>query len=262
VHGKPGREELELTRDKEGSGSVETSLTKGRCLGLVGGLGVGATVHYYRALARAHEEQGRLLDIVIVHAEIFRVFRYVDEGDRQGLAEYLNGFILRLQAAGAEVVAIPAITPHYCIPELAAISPLLVVDIFEPLNRELATRAIRRVAVFGTRYVMESGLFGMAGEAEIVKTRPEETDFIHTTYTELARLGRGSDEQHRKLTSLAHVLCQRDGADAIVLAGTDLAVLFNENNTDFPRVDCAALHIDRIVQSLLGESDQADSPRG
>jgi aspartate racemase len=50
---------------------------KGRCLGLVGGLGVGATVHYYQRLAEGHEERGRTLDIVIAHAETARTFAYV-----------------------------------------------------------------------------------------------------------------------------------------------------------------------------------------
>jgi hypothetical protein len=30
-------------------------------------------------------------------------------------------------------------------------------------------------------------------------------------------------------------------------------VLFNEANTEFPYVDCAALHVRRILQGMLGE---------
>ncbi len=210
-----------------------------RCLGLVGGLGVGATIHYYQKLAKAHEAQGRTLDIVIVHAETSRVFEHVQADDRDGLAEYLTGYIRRLKAAGAELIAT---------------SPLPVFNIFEPLVQELATRAARRVAVFGTRFVMESALFGEVNEVEIVKSRPREMDYIHNTYVELARTGEGSEEQHRNLTALAHTLLERDGVDAIILAGTDLALLFNETNTDFPYIDCAALHLQEILNELLGET--------
>jgi aspartate/glutamate racemase len=52
-------------------------MKKGRCLGLLGGLGVGATIHYYRKLASGHDEQGRTLDIVITHSETSRVFDYI-----------------------------------------------------------------------------------------------------------------------------------------------------------------------------------------
>ena len=225
-----------------------------RRLGLVGGLGVGATIHYYEKLAKAHEAQGRTLDIVIVHAETSRVFEHVQADDRDGLAKYLTGYIRRLEAAGAEVIAIPAVTPHFCVRELMAISPLPVFNIFEPLIRELATRKARRVAVFGTRFVMESALFGEVNMVEIVKSQPREVDYIHDTYVELARTGEGSQEQHGNLTALAHTLLKRDGVDAIVLAGTDLALLFNETNTGFPYIDCAALHLQAILNEILGET--------
>ena len=220
-------------------------------MGLVGGLGVGATVHYYEKLAKAHEARGRIMDIVVVHAETSRVFERVQADDRDGLAEYLASYIRRLKAAGAEVIAIPAVTPHFCVRELIATSPLPVVNIFEALSQELATRAVRRVAVFGTRFVMESALFGEVKEVEILKLQPHQLDYIHNVYVDLARTGEGSEEQHRSLTELAHTLLKRDGVDAIILGGTDLALLFNEANTDFPSIDCAALHIQAIMNELL-----------
>ena len=222
-------------------------------MGLLGGLGVGATVHYYRNLARGHDERGRTLDIVITHSETSRVFEYVEAGDRDGLADYLLGFILRLKAAGAEFAAIPAITPHYCIRELSAASPLPLFNIFDPVVEELATRGIRRVAVFGTRYVMESSLYGMAGDVEIIRPTAEDVETIHHTYLELLEKGVGTEEQHRNLTAIAHTLQKRDGAEAILLAGTDLAVLFHEGNIEFPYIDCATLHLRRILKGMVDE---------
>jgi aspartate racemase len=221
-------------------------------LGLLGGLGVGATIHYYQNLVKGHDEQGRTPDVVITHSETSRVFEYVQAGDRDGLAKYLLGFIRRLKAAGAEFAVIPAITPHYCIRELIAASPLPLLNIFDPLVEELTVRGVRRVAVFGTRYVMESSLYGFAGDVEIIRPKPEEMEYIHSTYLELLQKGAGTEEQHRNMTAIAHTLQNRDGAEAILMAGTDLAVLFNEGNTEFPYVDCAALHVKRILAVLLG----------
>jgi aspartate racemase len=228
-------------------------MSKTRCLGLVGGLGTGATVYYYQRLAKAHEARGCTLDLVIVHAETARVFDYVEKRDREGLADYLKGYIRRMKAAGAEVAAIPAVTPHFCLRELLAASPLPVVTIFAPLLQELAARAARRVAIFGTRFVMESSLFGQVQEVEIIRARPQEEDYIHKTYVELVQTGKGSEEQHRQLTALAHTLVRRDGVDTVILAGTDLALLFNTSNTDFPNIDCAALHLQAILKELLDQ---------
>lgn len=220
----------------------------------MGGLGVGATIHYYQNLVRGHDERGRTLDIVITHSETSRVFEYVEADDPDGLAEYLLGFLRRLKAAGAEFAAIPAITPHYCIRQLMAVSPLPVFNIFDSLVEELAARGVRRVAVFGTRYVMESSLYGMAGDVEIIRPTGDEMDTIHSTYLALLQKGAGTEEQHRNLTAIAHTLQKRDGAEAILLAGTDLALLFNEGNTEFPTVDCAALHLRTILKGMLGEA--------
>jgi len=224
---------------------------KTRCIGLLGGLGVGAAIHYYKQLALAAERQGRVLDLVMAHAQTSRVFESVDAGDREGLAAYLNDFVVRLQAAGAEFAVIPAVTPHFCIRELDAISPLPVLSIFDPLLRELAARQIRRISVFGTRQVMRAGLYGQVGDVEVVSARPEEVEAIHNLYLGLLGRATGVDEQHHKLTELAHTILKRDRADAIVLAGTDLALVFNEFNTDFPYIDCAALHLAAIQQALL-----------
>ena len=52
--------------------------------------------------------------------------------------------------------------------------------------------------------------------------------------------------------SLAHTLIERESLDAIIFAGTDLAFVFNPENTDFPHVDGARVHIGAIMSELVG----------
>jgi len=226
------------------------SMRKGRCLGLVGGLGVGATIHYYHSLAKAHAARGLALDLVMAHAETELVFEFVRAGDRVGLAAYLAAFAERFKAAGADFIAIPAVTPHFCEAELAGMSPLPIVSIIAPLQKEIASRKIKSVAVFGTRFVIESQLFGLISGVKFRHPLPDEVEFIHKTYTELVQHGKGSEEQFLGLTRLAHTLQRRDAVDAILMAGTDLTLLFNQANTDFPHIDCAALHIQQIMDAM------------
>jgi aspartate racemase len=226
-------------------------MLKGRCIGLIGGMGVGAAVHYYTHLADAHEKAGVSLDLVMAHASIPAGMRFIDADDRAGLANYLLGFINRLAAAGAELAVVPAVTPHYCMHELKAVTPIPLVDIAGPVAAALASRGIRRVALFGTRYVMESDFYDLIPGVEFVHPQADELEAIHAIYVDLATTHQATPEAHARLTIIAKSLCSRDRAEAIVFAGTDLALLFNEANTDFPAVDCAALHINAIVKAAL-----------
>lgn len=79
-----------------------------RHFGLVGGLGVGATVIYYEGLTAACAVRSLLLRMTIAHAHAPTALAYVQAGRIEGLADYLAGFVRELQAAGAVVVAVPA----------------------------------------------------------------------------------------------------------------------------------------------------------
>ena len=222
-----------------------------RCLGLIGGLAVGATVHYYRELAKAHEAMGAELRLLMIHADMPRVLGYVQQGDVAALAHYFAGLIAQLKAGGADLAAIASVTPHICIGELTAITPLPIVNVIHLIRNEILTRGIRRVALFGTRFTIESKLFGQLEGVDVVMPRPDEVQFIHDTYLATARDGVFSAQHHQALTTLARTLCDRDNVEAVILAGTDLSMLFNEANTDFPHLDCSRLHIHAITKALF-----------
>jgi aspartate racemase len=222
---------------------------EGRCLGLVGGLGPSATVYYYRSLLAAHEAAGRTARLLIAHADVDRVRGFVEKNDRAGLADYLVGFISSLAAGGAEVTAIVAITPHICAAELTAISPLPLIDIVSEVAATIRTRGLKRVALLGTRFTVESRMFDRLG-VDVIMPKAEEIDQIHDTYMDVLN-GRSTAAQIEGLRQLARTLIARDGAEAALLAGTDLSAVLNENNAGFSTIDCAAAHIKAITKRLL-----------
>ena len=221
-----------------------------RCLGLVGGLGVGATVHYYRELAKAHAARGSVLDIVMVHADMAQVLNDAAAGNTAELASYLAELIARMERAGAQMAAIPAVTPHICAPELVQLSPIPIVSLTEVIAEEIRARKFQRVALFGTRFTIESKMFGQLAGVDVVLPPPQEISVIHETYLDIANTQRASERQYRELRQLAFKLIDRDGVDAIILAGTDLSLVFNESNTDFPHIDGARVHVDTIMREL------------
>jgi aspartate racemase len=217
-------------------------------IGLVGGLGVGAAIHYYRELAGRYDDRRQPLALVMAHASITRATDYAANADRHGLADYLCGFMTRLRDGGATFGVVPAVTPHLCIDELRAMSPIPVVGLPEAVADAIRSRGLSRVALFGTRFVVTSDLYGRLSDVEVVRPREDEIAEIHAGYRELAHTGVASTAWRERFVTLADTVKKRDGVEAILLAGTDFAVMFDRTNTPFPHVDCAGAHIDAIAR--------------
>jgi aspartate racemase len=111
-------------------------------------------------------------------------------------------------------------------------------------------RGLKRVALFGTRSTVESHMFGRLG-VDVVMPKPDEVDFIHNTYLDVL-YDRSTPAQIDRLREQAHTLIGRDGVESVLLAGTDLSMVFDETSAGFPTIDCARVHIDAIVRRLLG----------
>ena len=222
---------------------------EGRCLGLIGGLGPGATVHYYRGLLAAHAAQRRVARMLIAHADVDHGRPLAEANKLDELARYLNGFIDSTAAGGAEMAAIVAITPHICTAQLLPLLRIPLIDMVAEVAGAIRERGLKRVALFGTRSTVESRMFGRLG-VDVVMPTPDEVDFIHNAYLDVV-YDRSTPAKIDRLRELAHTLIRRDGAEAVLLAGTDLSMVMSEQTAGFPTLDCAAVHIAAITRRLL-----------
>src|SRR5215471_18134156 len=132
-------------------------------------------------------------------------------------ARYLAGFISSLAAGGAEVTAIVAVTPHICAAELTAISPLPLIDIVSETAAAIRTRGLKRVALLGSRFTVESRMFDRLG-VDVVVPKTEEIEQIHNAYMDVLN-ERSTSGQIEGLRQVARTLIDRDGAEAVLLAG-------------------------------------------
>jgi aspartate racemase len=219
-------------------------------VGLIGGLAVGATIYYYQTIVDACQARGFSPKLLIAHADVERVLQLIGANELEQLAEYFLGFVDRLENAGVKAVAIGAVAPHLCFPNLLAKTRMPLISLVTETRREIEARGFGRVTLFGNRASMETKLFGRLEGIDVVLPSADEITFVHETYTAIARVRQGTPEQVSSLRDLAQTLISRDSLDAVVFAGTDLSVVFNETNTNFPAIDCARVHVDAIVRAL------------
>ena len=212
-----------------------------------------AGIHYYERIARALPEANPF-PILLAHANLEATRNFVVAGDKDGLAAYLGGLFTSLSRAGATVGAVAAVTPHICLEQLRATSPIPIIDMPSALNAELKDLGLRRVALFGTSFVVETDLFGYLDVGETVRPSPEEIRDVDAIYLRLARGAEGSAAERERLSAIAQRLLQHAGAEAIVLAGTDFVALYDAKPPDFRVVDASRVHVDAIVKRMLASA--------
>jgi aspartate racemase len=205
---------------------------------------------YYKALVEAHLARGLSPRLVMVHADVRYVMAQAAARKADELAEYLAGLLRQLAGGGAEMATIPAFSPQICAAELAAITPLPLISLLDAISAEVERRRFRRVALFGARVTMETKMFGELRGVDVIMPTPDEIDTIADIYGRVVEEARASQEDYIRLRTLAHTLIEREGLDGIVLAGTDLAFVFNPGNTDFPHLDGARVHVEDIMRKI------------
>ncbi len=224
-------------------------------LGIVGGLGPESTIDYYRRILeewkRANPSSSP--SIIIDSLDVDRGLGLV-EHDRPALVEYLLASLRRLAAAGADVAAMAANTPHVVFDDLVARSPIPMVSIVEACAEEAQRRDLRRLGLLGTRFTMEGSfypkVFGRRGIA-VVSPNAEERAWIHDRYIGQLLKGEFRDEMRDGVTSVIRRLRKEENIDGVILGGTELTLLLSGPVVaDIPALDTTALHVDAIVDRL------------
>ena len=221
-------------------------------LGLIGGIGPAATEYYYRQLVDSHTRAEHRLELTIAHADVNELLQNLRLDARQVQAHVFRDISRRLQAAGADVVAITSIAGHFCVREFEAVSPIPVVDALDATRRELLRRAVRTVGVLGTEAAMISNLFGGLEGFDVRVPAAEMLERTDREYVAMARTGRASDAQRAFFVAAGHSLHQA-GAEVVLLAGTDLFLAFDGLDCGVTTLDCATIHVNALtVVSISG----------
>jgi aspartate racemase len=221
-------------------------------LGLIGGIGPAATVFYYRRLAQAHLAAQRPMELTLVHAQSSELLQNVAGNAPERQAQTYVRLTQRLQAAGAEVVGITSIAGHFCIREFEPLSPLPIVNAIPELAAELARRGLHRIGLLGTRVVMASRVYGALSGLEVIVPGGESFDATHDAYIAMATAGQVTEQQRALFFAAGSELCRTQGAEAVVLAGTDLFLAFEGYDCGFPVIDSAEVHINALLRASLG----------
>lgn len=226
-------------------------------IGLIGGIGPAATVVYYQRLCAAMAARGAPLELTLVQADIHELIANNLADRREAQAVIYAGLIDRLKAAGAECAAITSIGGHFCFEETVARSSLPLVSAVAPLDDYFVAEGIGCVGLLGTRVVMRTKLYG-----QLVRTRAialeDEIEGLGQMYQDMAVAGTCDAATRARFLDAGQRLVDQ-GAEAVVLAGTDLGLAFDGVETPYRVIDALDVHV-AVLADLASGRRALDQP--
>jgi aspartate racemase len=222
-------------------------------IGLIGGIGPAATLVYYQRLCARMRQLEAPLELTIVQADVHTLIRNNLADRRDDQAAIYAELIERLKAAGAQCVGITSLGGHFCFDETARISSLPLVSAVAPLDAFFAAEGISCVGLLGTRVVMRTRLYGQLHRTRAV-ARDDDIETLGQMYQEVAVSGVCTEEQRSAFFDAGRLMVEEQGAEAIVLAGTDLGLAFDGHDTGYRVIDALDVHVSLLADLAAGRT--------
>jgi len=229
-----------------------------KTLGLIGGIGPASTIDYYRLIVEQYREQkqdGSYPSILINSIDLTRMLELVAGNRLQELTAYLLGEIERLARAGADVALMTSNTPHIVFDELSRGTSIPLLSIVEATRDAVQDLGLDTVGLLGTGFTMRGRfydeVFAKPG-IKVVAPRPDDQAYVHEKYMQELIAGDFRSETRERLLSIIGRL-QQDGAEGVLLAGTELTLLLRGVlDPGVPLLDTTLIHVSRAVKQILG----------
>ena len=167
----------------------------------------------------------------------------LDRGDWPGVSELMLSSARKLAAAGADFLICPDNTIHQAMSLVEPRSPLPWLHIADVVAAEAAARGFRRLALTGTRWLVESEVYPEKLTARgLAYQRPnaaERGEIQHIIMDELV-LGIFKPEAVASFQQVIQRM-KNEGCDAVVLGCTEIPLIMNDANSPLPTLDSTRL---------------------
>lgn len=230
-----------------------------KILGIIGGIGPASTIDYYRLLQAAWRERhpdGSYPPLLVNSVDLGRLLGLVGAGRLDELAGWLVDELGRLARAGADLALLASNTPHLVLDRIAPRSPLPLVSIVDAAAEAARAAGLARVGLLGTRSTMEGRFYPDAFAArgmEVLAPGPDDRTWVHERYLQELVPGDFRPETRQGFLGVIDRL-RADGAEAVLLAGTELPLLLRDAAAPVPLLDTAEIHVRRAAALAWGDS--------
>ncbi|WP_028865764.1 aspartate/glutamate racemase family protein [Psychromonas aquimarina] len=228
-----------------------------KTIGLLGGMSWQSTVSYYQAINQGVNEQlGGLhsAKIILNSVDFAEIEKLQHAGLWNETADILSEAAKSLQHAGADFLMICTNTMHKVASEIDSCIDIPVLHIADATASKLVADNITKVGLLGTRFTMAQDFYKkrLTDNFAIDVVVPCESDqtIVHDIiYNELCN-GHIIDSSRGQYVQIINKLFKQ-GAQAVILGCTEIALLVKEGDTTVPLYDTTAIHAHSAVQYAL-----------
>lgn len=228
-----------------------------KTIGLLGGMSWESTLNYYKAI-----NKGIKLSLGGLHSAkicLYSVdFDQIEKLQHQGLWDDTGKILAQaaksVEAGGADFLLICTNTMHKVADDIQAAISIPIVHIADATAKQLQADGIKRVGLLGTQFTMEQDFYKqrIIDNFGIDVMVPDEQDqaIVHQViYSELC-LGKIEEKSRSEYLRIIDKLHQQ-GAEAVILGCTEIALLVEQQHTNVPLYDTTDIHAAEAVRLSL-----------
>ena len=227
-------------------------------IGLIGGMSWHSTLAYYRILnervAAAHG--GHASAPIVLESLDFAEIRDCQCREDWDLAgRLLARAATNCEHSGAHAVAICTNLMHKVAPTVRTQIDIPLLHIADAVGSYAAAQGWSRIGVLGTRWVMEESFYAdvLSGHGvEAVVPGPDDRDAIDRVIFDELTQGRIRADSRAAYVGVIERLAAR-GAQAVVLACTEIGLLVGDDVSPLPLIDSAEAHARALAEVALRE---------
>jgi aspartate racemase len=229
-----------------------------RKLGLIGGMSWVSTRTYYshiNTLVQAHTDRRSSAPLLIESLDYSQLYALHEQDDGDRAAQVLSDSARRLEGCGAQAVIIAANSMHKVYDTVAAAVSVPILHIAECVGEKMKADGVTIAALFGTSNVMTETFYRRRLVAHGIDLLPPDMANVEALdriiYDELM-IGKVTRQAERALKTMITVK-EQEGAEAIVLACTELELVVDVDANVLPIYDSTRIHAEKAAEWILGQ---------
>ncbi|MEM9086979.1 MAG: amino acid racemase [Pseudomonadota bacterium] len=228
-----------------------------RKLGVIGGMSWVSTGMYYDRINRLVQRRATAMasaPLLIESLDFCQLYGLREDKDWDRASEILSDSAKRLEGAGAEGLIIAANSMHKVYDEVAGAVEIPILHIADLVGTALKEAGLKNAALIGTRNVMTESFYRKRLVARGIDLLPPDmanVERLDTIIYDELMVGKVTREAQRTLKTI-FTTKEQEGAEAIVLACTELDLVVDVDANVLPIFDSTRIHCEAAAQWILG----------